>query len=279
MSIKIKRINDVSVKKVRTSLDEDKRPIKGEKLFNELYSNIFLCARKMSGKSTVLYKIIKETCTPQTTVIAFASTLHKDDVWKSIVNMCKKRGIPFVGHTSIFEEGADQLQALVQLLETEAEDKDEEDEEESEDDDGCIQCDHSEDEEEKEKKPRKSKFQAPEYLIILDDLSSELKSKSLVALLKKNRHYKCKICISSQYLNDLLPESRKQLDYMLAFKGQSKKKLEEIHRDCDIGVDLSDFIEIYHTATMNEPHNFLYIDTRKNMFRINFSKSIEIFDN
>src|SRR6185437_11733738 len=70
----------------------------------------------------------------------------------------------------------------------------------------------------KRKKERVSKYQAPEYIIIFDDLSSELKSRSLLSLLKFNRHFKSKLIISSQWLHDLLPESRKQIDLFLIFK-------------------------------------------------------------
>ena len=73
----------------------------------------------------------------------------------------------------------------------------------------------------KQKKSKKAKFLAPEYMIIFDDLSSELKSRSLLSLLKFNRHFKAKLIISSQWLHDLLPESRKQIDLFLIFKGFS----------------------------------------------------------
>ena len=48
------------------------------------------------------------------------------------------------------------------------------------------------------KKHKKCEYQAPEYIIIFDDLSSELKSQSLLTLLRKNRHFKTKLIISSQ---------------------------------------------------------------------------------
>ena len=275
MSYALKKINDVKVKKVRSLKEEDTRPIRGEKMFNELYANIFLCAKKKSGKTSVIHKIIKECCTPHTCVIAFVSTLHKDDTWKSIVKMCKSKGIPFIGHTSLFEDGVDQLDLLVKHLQNEA--KEEDDEEESDDRVTrlekvmCpIQCD-SESDDEDNKKPRKSKYRQPEYLIVLDDLSRELKSKSLVTLLKANRHFKCKVIISSQYANDCLPESWMQIDYALVFKGQSKKKLEEIYKNCDIGIDLPEFLDVYKDAT-EKLYSFLYIDSRNNTFRRNFDR-------
>ena len=50
--------------------------------------------------------------------------------------------------------------------------------------------------EKSKKKKKKCKYKCCEYMIIFDDLSSELKSKSLLNLLKKNRHYKSKLIIS-----------------------------------------------------------------------------------
>lgn len=270
MSFKLKRINDTKVHKVKLISEEDKRPIKGESLFPELYSNIFLVARKKSGKTSVIYKIIKECACPQTIVIAFVSTLYKDETWKSIMKMCKSKHIPFIGHTSLFEDGIDQLDLLVSFLQNQAREENEEEELEERVTklEQILLCDDSDDDE--ESKPRKSKYRCPEYIIVLDDLSKELKSKALVTLLKSNRHMKIKTIISSQWLNDCLPESRKQIDYTLVFKGQSKKKLEEIYRDCDIGVEPEIFQEIYHQAT-EKPYSFLYIDSRNNTFRQNFS--------
>jgi hypothetical protein len=275
MSFILKRINKEKVKKVKSLKEEDTRPIKGYDLFPELYSNIFCVAKKKSGKTSCIYKIIKDCCTSQTTVIAFCSTLYKDDTWKSIVKMCKAKRIPFIGHSSLYEDGVDQLELLVNLLQNQA--REEAEEEELEERVSKLEkainpiMMNSDSDDEDEKKKRKSKYRCPEYVIVLDDLSNELKSKSLVSLCKKNRHFKCKVVISSQWLNDCLPEVRKQCDYFLVFKGQSKKKLEEIHRDCDVGLELEEFQDIYHEATKKD-FSFLYIDTKANQFRRNFDK-------
>ena len=133
-----------------------------------------------------------------------------------------------------------------------------------------FNADSDDEEEEEEKKPKKSKFRSPEYLIILDDLSNELKNPALKALLKKNRHFKSKVIVSSQYLNDLEPESRKQMDYILVFKGQPQKKLDEIYRDADVAVSPEEFYEIYKSAT-ESLYSFLYIDRGTDTFRKNFS--------
>ena len=106
-------------------------------------------------------------------------------------------------------------------------------------------------------------------MIILDDLSSELKSKSLLSLLKFNRHFKAKLIISSQWLHDILPESRKQIDLFLIFKGFPPEKLNAIHKDCDSIIPFDMFYAMYKKATQL-PHSFLYVDTRADCFRQKF---------
>jgi hypothetical protein len=107
-------------------------------------------------------------------------------------------------------------------------------------------------------------------MIIFDDLSSELKSRSLLSLMKFNRHFKSKLIISSQWIHDLLPESRKQIDLFLIFKG-FEEKIALIYKDCDSGVPFETFYLIYKRSTL-KPYSFMYIDTRSDAFRCNFSK-------
>ena len=125
------------------------------------------------------------------------------------------------------------------------------------------------------KKKRKNLENQNDYIIVFDDLSSELKSRSLLSLLKQNRHYKSKVILSSQYLNDLLPESRKQMDLFLIFKGFPIKKMQEIYKDCDSGIPFELFLKIYQKAT-KKPHSFMYIDSRSDQFRRNFNEQFLI---
>ena len=63
------------------------------------------------------------------------------------------------------------------------------------------------------RKPKKPNYQAPEYMIIFDDSSGELKSRSLLDLLMKNRNYRTKLIISSQWIIDLLQKAGSRLIY------------------------------------------------------------------
>lgn len=258
-----KKLNNEVVKTVPLLEAIDTRPVKGAALFPEIYANVFLCAKKKSGKTSAVYKIVKKCAGPKTKIVVFCSTLHKDPSWATIQALAEARGWPFVGHTSLKDDdGTDLLDELIHDLE--AGEPIATKKERSPLD--------SEDEEEVERKP---KYRAPEYLIILDDLSTELKSTSVTALLKKNRHFKAKIILSSQYLNDLLPAARKQLDYCCLFKGHSLKKIEEVHRDLDVSIPVDEFYRVYKFAT-EEPFSFLYVDTVSGTFRRNFNVLIEV---
>ena len=100
----LKKINNEKVELVpMVGMGEDKRPVRGEALFPELYANIFLCARKNSGKTSLIYTILKKCCGRDTKVLAFVSTLFKDQAWLGIQDYARKKGIYFEGHTSLID--------------------------------------------------------------------------------------------------------------------------------------------------------------------------------
>lgn len=283
--ISLQQINNQHVTPIRTPSSYDTRPIKGADICSELYPNIYLCAKKKSGKTSCTFKILKECVGKRTKIIVFCSTIHKDENWIAIRKYFENKGYDITCFTSIYEDGEDRLEQLMNDIKQEAEEEEEaerEKEPETDNVDYFLQrlnelnnTRQHLDEEEKERKPRKLKYRAPDYFIVFDDLSSELKSRSLLSLLKTNRHYRSKVLLSSQYLNDILPESRKQLDLWIIFKGFTFEKIKEIYKDCDTGIPLDLFYSIYQKAT-KKPYSFMYIDTRTDQFRRNFNEEIMI---
>lgn len=278
-----KRINKVQCTAIPLRGEKDARPVKGAELFPEIYANIFLCAKKKSGKTSVIYQILKRCVGRDTSVVAFVSTLNKDAGWDSIRHWCEEKGVPFVGYTSLAEDGVDQLQSLVDHLQADAKEEAPafSPEVPAAAPTSMLPCmpapgmgikigspilgEH------KGKPLRKTPYQAQEYIIILDDLADQLKKPSIPALLKKNRHLKFKVIVSSQWLNDLHPEARRQMDYIILFKGQSSAKIAEIYKAADLSITLEEFQKIYDDATA-KPYSFLYIDTVNGTFRRNFNE-------
>lgn len=268
--IHIQTINNEKVKPIPLPKVENEK-IKGFEMFPEVYSNIFLVARKKSGKTSVIWKILKSCAGKKTNVIIFSSTIHKDANIMHIIKHFKNKGNSIESYTSIKEDGEDKLKELLDRLKNEYEEESSEDEEKIKHKINLFR----EEEEEKDRKARKPSKLYPEYIIIFDDIGNELKNPVINQLLKTNRHYKSKVILSSQYVNDLSPESRKQIDYWILFGGHKMEKLKIIYDDADINIPFEDFINLYIDAT-KEKYNFLYIDTRDVTFRKNFNKLYKI---
>lgn len=257
----------------------DSRPIKGAELFPEIYSNIFICSKKKTGKTSVIFKILKDCVGKDTNIIVFCSTLHKDASYKNIRKYFEAKGNNFIGYTSFKEDGQDQLFELVKHLQDKAEKDDEEEEKEVPKikPENILNFGEPE-EDDKPKKKRKEKFKSPEYIVVCDDISGELRNNpALESLLKANRHYKMKVIVSSQYPNDLLPSMIKQMDYILLFRSHSIEKLQKLYKDADLSTPFSVFYKMYKYAT-SKPYSFLYIDTNNDEFRENFNKKFYLPD-
>jgi len=263
------QVNNKIVKKV-INLNQDNRPIKGADLVTELYSQIFVVAKKNSGKSTVLFNLIPELIDKTTKVFAFCKTIDQDNIWINMKKTLKDHKIEFSFFSSIIddEEGVNNLQVILNEIK-ELKRIEEEEKNESEDDikiEGLLIGDYT-----FKKKKKLPKFQVPEYLFIFDDISDELKNSSIIRLLKTNRHFKSKVIISSQYPYDLLPESRKNIDLWLLFKGETMEKLFQLHKDMDSELNFNEFYSFYKEATQ-EKYNFFYCDARLSDYRINFNE-------
>ncbi len=355
-------------------LEDSNKPVLGAEMFSEPFANIFLCARKKSGKTTVLYNILKNCSSKKKTkVVCFASTVFKDAQWLRIADYLKKKGVYFEGHMSMYDEmtGVNTLSKLMSRLQKESKQnlakeamnnarKERLLEEkrklkkskrkrvlnkrkplringvlvhenvekalknalhskvlrrklqpgngiksadridvandgdvlfESEDVSGLferelslafrenksdrkdidlsmVDIEHMNDRQERGKDNDKV---VPEWIFVFDDLSNELRDPLIAHLLKTNRHYKAKVIISSQYVQDIPPSSRKQIDYWMLFAGHSVDKLEVIFYDADTRLSLSQFIKLYKSVT-REPYQFLLLNTTDDSYRRGFTQ-------
>jgi len=269
--ITIRKVNNEVVRPIPLEqVPPDK--IKGYELFDKVFANIFLLAKKRSGKTSTIFKILKSCVGKQSTLFIFASTIHIDDNWKHILQWLDSKGIEYLTFTSIKEGKTNHLDDILKTLQVES--NDEEPQEETEED-LLMRKMKGESKSDKPRKPRKPKKMAAEYFFIFDDLGVSLRSPSINNLLKTHRHYKSKVIISSQYLNDLLPEARLQLDYVLVFGGNSEDKLKALHKDIDLSIPFETFMVLYTDAT-SEKYNFLYLDARNETFRKNFNMVYEL---
>jgi hypothetical protein len=272
--VKYRKISNVKVKPVDISAySSGKVSKRWAKLFDEQYPNIFLCARKKSGKSTTVVHIVKQAVDKNSIVLIFSSTVHKDPTMRYLIDWLKKKNIPTIAETSIFDdEGRNQLQELTAHLGSMLNENGSEQKKEPEK--TIILTDDDYDEE--DDKPVEHN-----YLIIFDDLSEELQNKYITYLLKRNRHFKMRIILSSQWYNDISKGGRKQIDYIFAYPRLPDDKLDMLRKEAGIHTEKDQFQKIYDEATApNEPgeksFNFLYIDTTGDKFRRNFNEEIII---
>lgn len=274
---KVKQINNEFVEPVKfTDQKADKRPVRGANIFSEVYCNIFLCARKKSGKTCGIAKIVEACSTSETRIIVFANTLEKDPTWGEIRKYCSKNDIDFTGFRNIkdLDTKQDILAHIMRDLGEPGGEKETQEKVKSNYNpilvgSGAV----------KEKKKKKPKELAPEIIFIFDDQSGELQLPSVAKLLKEHRHYKCKTIISSQYWNDIVMQGRKQIDYILLYKGLAKSipKMRDIYKDIDLTVEFETFMELYSYATA-EKYHFLFIDKVNNEFRKDFTHKITVPD-
>ena len=122
MSVSLQQINNHFVEAIPIPY-EDKRPIKGGDLVVDVFENIFLCARKKVGKTSTLFKIMKECAGRKTIIIVFCSTAYKDKNWVEIRKYFEKKEMDIRIFTSLFDEGENQLANLRREAKDEAEHK------------------------------------------------------------------------------------------------------------------------------------------------------------
>lgn len=276
MVIKTKLINSEKVKPIITN-KHNKEDILGGDMF-DLYSNIYIGAKKMSGKSTTLAHILKKCCNKLTTIIIFSSTINKDPTMLEIIRMLRNKGCNVITHEHFIDGKVNILEDLIDELKKEEEnDSDIESDEEVTFEDFVSGLKNpkikSEDEKKKKKYVYKPKKIAPKYFLVMDDMGNDMRNNQIYKLLLKNRHFFMKTCLVSHFATDLTNQARKQLDYVLLFKSFNEEKLKTFYDGMDLSIDFDKFLQLYEYAT-KEKFNFLYIDVKNEKFRKNFNEEL-----
>ena len=197
---------------------------------------------------------------------------------KKIIKKWKKKNTVLTYHNIKSVDGVDELDAIISTLGETTDDTDSDTDNEGDSDDNresSFCCFDTGGEPETIPRKRKSRYIAPEYIFVLDDLAEELRLKSIYKLLSTNRHYKCKTILSNQWMRSIQPNSRRQLDYLLLLQGHSDEKLEQIYNELDLTVDLACFIKMYKESTIKR-FSFLYVDILDGAFRQNFNTKLNI---
>lgn len=290
----LKKINNFKVKTVNIPEPEIKK-IGGSALFPLLYPNILIVSKKKTGKTTIISNIVSKCTNKKTSVWIFCPSVKKDDTYREITKSLEARKINYNCFYDV--EDSEEGPVLNELIEALRRDEDDDDEQiklkklavvehepklyfGGESDKARVKREMKkiENEEERAKKAEaKSKKKVyPTHLFIFDDLSVALRNKAISKLLKTNRHLRALVVLSAHTITDLKPDARKQIDVCLVSSSLNVEKLEDLYKDLNVSIPFEDFLVIYNTATSQSKFDYLYIDTRSDSFRKNFSHSVEL---
>ena len=111
-----KTLNSFEVEPVKI-IEEKKENILGYDMFPLLYNNIFLIAKKKSGKSNVIYNILDKRANKSTNILFFVPTFHRDDVYLKMAEMLDKKKINYEVFSDIIEDGVNVLDDIIKDLE------------------------------------------------------------------------------------------------------------------------------------------------------------------
>jgi len=268
----LKNIKDIKPLIVGAGLDPEK--IKFGNVFPSPFHTTFLCAKRRSGKTSVLAECLEKTSNKNTAFFIFCPTTQVDDSWKTIIEKLQKKGSVVNVFDSIMDGKQNQLNTIIDTLS-----KGEEEEPVKPIKpvkkliyDGENQ-EHNKPQRASAVKPKKI---SPEYIFVFDDISSELKNPAVYKLLKMSRHLKASVYISTQYIHDIMPQGLKQAEYFILFKSFSEDKLEHLYHMLDLSISLEKFIDIYKYVMKDAKYDFLFIDIKNEQFRKNFNKKLNV---
>jgi len=274
---------------------------KGEPVFFPMsHPNIMNIGMKKSGKSNLIYHLLRNIVGKNTKIYIFCSTANRDRTYIQMIKELEGKGNEVSVYNSLYrtemngkrKKQVNQLKELIDIWDAEIKPskkkkKKTKEMDTSEDYEIANPYTYSSPDQlgeghlyhklfkqqvggekpamETDKKPkrqRRSKKIYSDKIVIFDDLSEELRDPYIASFLKKNRHYLATCIISSQHI-DISPGSRSNIDILFAFKGISPGKVEILRRVADSSLDEKEFYNIYKEAT-NEPYSFLYANCRQN---------------
>lgn len=272
-----------------------KRPALGYELFPDLKSSIYISASTKSGKTTNIAHIIKHCAGRQTVLYFFVSTIEIDPTYKLIFDYLDSKHIEYHKFTHFVDpDGTNIIDGIIEGLSQadSSEDKNIDVQKPGAfykmvngqivkvDIYGNIPVDEPPTAKKDDTTPKPyyekhngTVYEVPRYMFIFDDLGDELRKKSIYQLLMKQRQYIAKTILSSQYINNLTPQSINQIDYCIIYGGHNLEQIKELHRKLDLSITLDEFIKLYTYAT-SVKYSFLWIDRRNMVLKKNYDEII-----
>ena len=270
MSVSESKINNIEIEVLNPAEEFTPNSVKGYDYFHFPYNNTCICAKKNSGKSMLIYNIIKNTIDKRTKVIIMSGSVHADNVYKEIIKYLKKKEIDVKTYTNFIENRVNIVTTLLNAINKEDDDDDAMNDGKPRAGQKIVTGDIT-----RPKRKKKPKKIVPDYLLIFDDLGSQLRAQTISTLTKVHRHNKIRCIFSFHTGTDVLPATTQQCDYFILFGGYPEERLEQLYKQLVLSVNFDEFLKLYNHATTKK-FDFLYIDVRRNQYRRNFNHELSI---
>ena len=113
MSFQLKKINNVNVEV--PEIKAYATHFKGDDLFDIQYFCMELLGKRLSGKTSLIYTLLKKFVTKNTNVLFFVPTFHKDKAYEPIRAYLNKKKITYDAFTSVEEDGVNMIEAFMEV--------------------------------------------------------------------------------------------------------------------------------------------------------------------
>jgi hypothetical protein len=278
MSFQLKQVNKTQVEVPK--LNTVKKKFQGDDLFDIQYWCMTLLGKRRSGKTSLIYTLLKKFLTKKTIVLFFVPTFHKDKTYEPIRKYLDEKKIVYDAYSAVEEDGVNMIETFMEVNSGFAEHKQENGADKPPEQTRIEH--HCKFDSDCNKKKRKKKDDPPEYMIIFDDMSGYLRKPSVLKLIKNSRHFRAKIIISTQSISDVHPHVFGQMDYIALFKNFNEDSLDFLYEKIQPGIPLEEFKKLYHYVVnqkFGDNYNcFLLIHLATETFFINLNKQVLLPD-
>lgn len=242
----MQKINNLIVEPVINKKFKDKLIVHNELINNTPFYLCCIIGRKGSGKTSLLWSLLKLSCVKNKTIVRiFSSTFNIDETMINIIDKLNKYGVEVQTFDNIYDGKINILEQQFNELKENINDM-------------------------KEEFKNKKKIYS-KYIYIIDDLADILKDKSLQKIIFKHRHYLTSFIINTQYYKSLSVGIRTNSNILCLYSDIGYDTLKKIYEEKinSNKFSFNDFLYYYEQIT-KEKYNFMYInpdnlDIRKNL--------------
>lgn len=214
---------------------------------HNVHQNILLVARKGSGKTNLIYDILRrylrDVGPSRLRVLIFSPTADLDPTWQQIQEFLTENGVRYTTNDSFYTTGPSGRRTNI-LSEFAS-----------------------------MARPNSGHL----YVIITDDMAFDARSRVLASQMLRNRHYDAVTVTASQVPQHVDPSVYTNADFIVLLKGIVDLGLDFIHKRAALPISKEAFRELYHEVT-KEPYSFLWVNNSKTdaTFRHNFDTELTV---